>query len=114
MHAEVQCGEHLLALPWHPGLLSCPHPSCRAVLLCTAASIVTIQQIPLVEGAPPADPALEQTVACQLQGYLQQRLAAYKNPLWRDLEILEDPASTPRQKVGALGGCVCVGFGGGG
>lgn len=33
--------------------------------------------------------------------YLKQRLAAYPQPLWRDLEVIADPAATPRQKVAA-------------
>ena len=55
----------------------------------------------LTEAGQPIQEALEQQVACQLQGYFQSRLAAYPHALWRDLEILEDESSTPRQKVAA-------------
>lgn len=36
-----------------------------------------------------------------LQYSFFQRASTDRHPLWRDLEILEDPASTPRQKVAA-------------
>ncbi|KAI8466475.1 MAG: hypothetical protein J3K34DRAFT_433512 [Monoraphidium minutum] len=55
----------------------------------------------LEAGAGPIDAEIEQQAGCALAAYLDKRLAAYRRPLWRDLEILEDPASTPRQKVAA-------------
>lgn len=51
--------------------------------------------------APPAHPALEQRVLTQLAAYLRYRLSQYKHPLWKDLEILEDPATPPRHKIAA-------------
>lgn len=55
----------------------------------------------LEAGAPAADAEVEQLATCTLTSYLEGRLASYKNPLWKDLEVLENPASTPRQKVAA-------------
>jgi N-acetylmuramoyl-L-alanine amidase len=41
----------------------------------------------------------KQLAAAALRGHLEARLAAYRRPLWADLEVLEDPKATPRQKV---------------
>eukprot|EP00798_Chlamydomonas_sp_ICE-L_P011893 gene11893-14994_t len=35
------------------------------------------------------------------QGYFQNKLAGYKHPLSKDLEIIDDPKTTPRQKIAA-------------
>eukprot|EP00879_Flechtneria_rotunda_P026362 GHRR01028105.1.p1 GENE.GHRR01028105.1~~GHRR01028105.1.p1 ORF type:complete len:274 (+),score=85.18 GHRR01028105.1:1140-1961(+) len=60
-----------------------------------------INQIEFKEGCAALDSQLEQTVACQLASHLNKKLGGYKHPLWRDLETLENPNSSPRQKVAA-------------
>ncbi|EFJ43572.1 hypothetical protein VOLCADRAFT_76643 [Volvox carteri f. nagariensis] len=47
------------------------------------------------------DRELEAAALAALMAYVQRRTAAYAHPLWRDLEIINDPSSTPRQKVAA-------------
>ncbi len=51
--------------------------------------------------ALPISTTNEQAVACGLATYLNKRLAAYKNTLQQDLDILADPKSSPRAKVAA-------------
>lgn len=41
----------------------------------------------LSEAAPAGDPGLEQAVLSQLVLYFSQRLAAYRQPLWKDIEV---------------------------
>eukprot|EP00775_Hariotina_reticulata_P013147 gene13147-13277_t len=60
-----------------------------------------VDQVNFETGCSAFDPQLEQTVVHSLATHLQARLDGYKHPLWRDLEILQDPSSTPRQKVAA-------------
>ncbi|KAG2424087.1 hypothetical protein HXX76_014763 [Chlamydomonas incerta] len=52
-------------------------------------------------GSPHPDAALEAAALAALASYVGKRTAAYAHPLWRDLEIIADPASSPRQKVAA-------------
>lgn len=44
-------------------------------------------QLVLSEAAPAGDPGLEETVLSQLVLYFSQRLAAYRQPLWKDIEV---------------------------
>lgn len=60
-----------------------------------------VHKVQLEESTPGFDEQLDQTVACQLAAHLQERMAGYKHPLWRDLEIVDDPTATPRQKIAA-------------
>uniref|UniRef100_A0A383VYM3 Rubisco LSMT substrate-binding domain-containing protein n=1 Tax=Tetradesmus obliquus TaxID=3088 RepID=A0A383VYM3_TETOB len=60
-----------------------------------------LDKVVFSEGAAAFDPQLEQIAACHLAAHLNERMAGYKHPLWRDLEILEDPEASPRQKVAA-------------
>jgi histone-lysine N-methyltransferase SETD3 len=58
--------------------------------------------VSLTPGAPPADARTEALAAHALADHLAARLAAYRRPtVAADLEVLADPASTPRQKVAA-------------
>eukprot|EP00878_Enallax_costatus_P010172 GHUV01010618.1.p1 GENE.GHUV01010618.1~~GHUV01010618.1.p1 ORF type:complete len:451 (+),score=91.21 GHUV01010618.1:1244-2596(+) len=69
--------------------------------LAFATSHEQLEKVDFKEDSGAFDEQLEQTVACQLANHLQSRLDGYKHPLWRDLEIIEDPTTTPRQKVAA-------------
>lgn len=60
-----------------------------------------LNKVVFAENAAPVDAAVEQTVVCQLIAYLERQIASYKHPLWKDLEIINDPAATPRQKIAA-------------
>ncbi|KIY95099.1 hypothetical protein MNEG_12863, partial [Monoraphidium neglectum] len=73
-------------------------PYMRLAFSRSAEQMAAVQ---LEAGAPPIDAGIEQQAACALSGHLEKRLASYRRPLWKDLEILEDPKSTPRQKVAA-------------
>lgn len=59
-----------------------------------------LEAIQFGDGSAPVQQPVEPAVICALSSYLQAQLDAYAQPLWRDLEVLEDPAATPRQKVG--------------
>lgn len=73
-------------------------PYMRIACSSTAASL---QSVRLEPNAPPVDAELELVVHCQLVAHFKRRLAAYSHPIWRDLQIIADPASTPRQRIAA-------------
>ncbi|KXZ43296.1 hypothetical protein GPECTOR_95g685 [Gonium pectorale] len=60
-----------------------------------------VAAVSFAEDAPPLEPRAEEAALAALMGYVRRRQAAYPHPLWRDLEIIADPASSPRAKVAA-------------
>lgn len=64
----------------------------------------TAEQLAKVSFTPPGNPAdteVEQAVLGDLLGHLQRQLKSYRYPLHHDLEVIEDPQATPRQKIAA-------------
>ncbi|KAF5841400.1 hypothetical protein DUNSADRAFT_13063 [Dunaliella salina] len=51
--------------------------------------------------ARPVGPEQEAAVLAQLSTAIQRRLEAYKFPVTKDMEVMADPAASPRQKVAA-------------
>lgn len=60
-----------------------------------------LSSIQFVKGASGPDPNLDRIVSCQLISFFNQQLNAYKHSLEKDLEVIEDPKSTPREKIAA-------------
>ncbi|GFR44785.1 hypothetical protein Agub_g6117, partial [Astrephomene gubernaculifera] len=69
--------------------------------LALAATPQQVAAVSFVPGAPAHDAETDAAALSALMSHLQGRLAAYPHPLWRDLEIIDDPAASPRQKVAA-------------
>jgi hypothetical protein len=59
-----------------------------------------LEAIQFGDGSAPVQQPVEPAVICALSSYLQAQLDAYAQPLWRDLEVLQDQGASPRQKVG--------------
>lgn len=66
-----------------------------------ASDMNTLQQVSLKPGAPPVSAALEQQVLRHLTVYLRHRLSLYKRPMWEDLEVINCPSSSPRERIAA-------------
>mmetsp|Transcript_16450 Transcript_16450/g.43035 ORF Transcript_16450/g.43035 Transcript_16450/m.43035 type:complete len:166 (+) Transcript_16450:1112-1609(+) len=65
----------------------------------------TVQELQQVAFGPttarPVGPEQEAAVLAQLSTAIQRRLQAYKFPVTKDIEVMADPAASPRQKVAA-------------
>ncbi|GIL80626.1 hypothetical protein Vretimale_9217 [Volvox reticuliferus] len=72
------------------------------MMLALATTPEQVTSVSFGENAAPGhDRELEAAALAALMSYVQRRTAAYAHPLWRDLEIINDPSSSPRQKVAA-------------
>ncbi|GLC60161.1 hypothetical protein PLESTB_001580500 [Pleodorina starrii] len=71
------------------------------MMLALATSPEQVASVSFAGGASVHNRDLEAAALAALMSYVQRRMAAYAHPLWRDLEIINDPSSSPRQKVAA-------------
>jgi len=72
--------------------------------LALATTTDQVTKVVFSETAKPTDPSLESLepqIHAVLQAYLARRLAGYKHPVSHDMSVMQDPRSTPRQKVAA-------------
>lgn len=92
----------------------CGLPSCLSSRYdCRYAdTAAAAERVSFAADAPGADPELDRRIACQLVAHFSQQLKRYKHPLWRDLEIIDDPTATPRQVRIVCPCIVCSGISG--